>query len=117
MIPDIDDNDAGIDQSIAFTVNSTDPDTLRIDSVVYKPGNRFAVIYVTEMGLLGTATIQIEAEDPEGTASTSWDVIVGNYDNPGILFEVHDVVFWQQMVPLSANPAFRTDCYQWFSTI
>ncbi len=107
LIPDIDDNDAGIDQSISFTVSSSDPDILRIDNVEFTPGNRLAVINVTEQGQLGSVTIQVEAKDPDGTANASCDVIVGNYNNPGIFFEIHDVVFWQQMVPLNANPAFR----------
>ena len=57
-------------------------------------------------GFQGTVSIQVDATDPDGTASASFDVFVGPYSNPGINFEIHDIVFWQQFVPLKSNPAF-----------
>ena len=106
LIPDVNDNDAGTDQSITFTVTSDDTDVLSIDGVDYTAGNTFAVVHVTEKGILDSVTIDIDAEDPDGTATASFKVHIVPYSNPGVNFEIHDAIFWQQVVPLDANPAF-----------
>jgi hypothetical protein len=105
LIPDVSDSDAG-GQDIAFDVSSSDPSILVINNVEYTAGNTMALIQVTEQGKMGTVTVTIEATDPDGTATADFQVFVGPYNNPGINFEVHDIVFWQQVVPLDANPAF-----------
>jgi chitodextrinase len=106
LLPDVDDGETGLDQEFTFQVASSEPGILRIDSVSYTPGYTFAVVHVTEQGTAGSVTIDVEATDPDGTDATSFSVTVGPYHNPGINFEIHDIVFWQQFVPLEANPAF-----------
>ena len=106
LIPNVDDGDPGVVQDISFTVTSSDPAILEIDNVVYTAGQTMAIVHATEKGISATVTLQVEATDPDGTAWTSFDVFVGPYSNPGINFEIHDIVFWQQFVPLSSNPAF-----------
>ncbi|KPL08878.1 MAG: hypothetical protein AMS26_23655, partial [Bacteroides sp. SM23_62] len=105
LIPDVDDND-GLVQEITFNVTSSNTGILEIDSVAYTTGHTFAIIHVTEKGVMGSVTVSVGATDPDGSANASFDVFVGPYDNPGINFEIHDIVFWQQVVPLDANPAF-----------
>lgn len=106
LIPNVDDGDPGIDQEITFTVTSSDPAILEINDVVYSAGQTMAIVHATEKGISATVTIQVETTDPDGMASTSFDVFVGPYSNPGINFEIHDIIFWQQIVPLKSNPAF-----------
>lgn len=106
LIPEVNDNDEGIDQSISFTVTSSDETVLEIISTEYTAGNRLAVIYVTEKGKEGIATVSIEANDGDGTINTSFLVVVSGYDLPGISFEIHDLVFWQETVPLTSTPAY-----------
>ncbi|MDX2430860.1 MAG: T9SS type A sorting domain-containing protein [Bacteroides sp.] len=106
LIPNVDDGDPGLDQEITFTVISSDPAILEINDVVYTAGQTMAIIHATEKQVSGTVTIEVEAADPDGTASTSFEVFVGPYSNPGINFEIHDIIFWQQFVPLKSNPAF-----------
>ena len=106
LIPDVDDNDEGVDQDLTFQATSSQPDILQVDSVSFISGNTFAVLYVTEQGLTGSSTIQVEATDPDGTDNASFDVTISRYHNPGINFEIHDIIFWQEVVPLNSNPAF-----------
>ena len=106
LIPDVDDNESGVDQAFVFTVSSSDTNILKINDISHEAGNTFAIVHVTEKGKQGSVDIDVEATDPDGTATTSFQVYVGPYDFPGIKFEIHDVVFWQRFVPLDANPAF-----------
>ncbi len=107
LIAGIDDNDPG-DQSISFTVTSSSPDTVAIDSVIYNTGETFAVLYISEKGLLGTSTIDVTIDDGDGTASESFDIFVGTYNKPGVNYEVHDIVFWKEDNPFGINPVFDT---------
>ncbi|UCH13685.1 MAG: T9SS type A sorting domain-containing protein [Bacteroidales bacterium] len=106
LIPEVNDNDEGMDQEINFNVTSSDETVLEIVSTEFTAGNRVAVIYVTEKGKEGNATVSIEANDGDGTASTSFQVSVTGYNFPGINFEIHDLVFWQENVPLNSTPAY-----------
>jgi hypothetical protein len=29
------------------------------------------------------------------------------YNNPGLLFEIHDIVFWQEAIPLTTEPVYQ----------
>ncbi len=106
LIPEVFDGDAGVDQEITFTVTSSDPGVLEINDVTYVAGQTMAVVHATEKGAEGTVTIDVDATDADGTASTSFEVAIGPYPNHGINFEIHDIVFWQEVVPLQAVPAF-----------
>ncbi|MEN8156525.1 MAG: T9SS type A sorting domain-containing protein [Bacteroidota bacterium] len=106
LIPDVNDNDPGVEQEITFTVTSSDTDVVEVQDVAYTAGNTVAIVHLIEKGTTGTVTLQIEASDTDGTATTSAEIRVGPYNNPGINFEIHDIVFWQEVVPLDANPAY-----------
>lgn len=106
LLPDVKDNDPGIEQDFIFSVGSSDESILEITSTEYTPGQGFAVIRVLEKGKAGVVSVTIEASDGDGTATTACDVTVTGYNRQGINFEIHDLVFWQQNVPLDATPAF-----------
>ncbi len=106
LIPGVDDGDEGADQEIAFTVTSSDTTILQVEGVSHTPGQTFAVIRVAEKGVSGSVTLQVEASDGDGMASVSFEVAVSAYQNNGIYFEIHDIIFWQEVVPLRSNPSF-----------
>ncbi len=106
FIPNVDDGEQEEVQEISFTVTSANPAILEINDVAFTAGNTLAIIHATEKGITGTVTVNVEATDPDGTATASFEVFIGPYNNPGINFEIHDIVFWQQYVPLKSNPAF-----------
>ncbi len=106
LLPDINDGDAGVDQSISFTVSSDASDTVDVGAVDYVPGNTFAVLHVTDQGLLGSATIDVTIDDGDNTANRSFDVVVGTYNKPGVTYQVHDIIFWKKEEPLDGTPIF-----------
>jgi hypothetical protein len=106
LIPGVSDGDEGLEQEIVFSVTSSDPSILSVDGVTYSTGQTLALISVTEKGIAGSVSLQVEATDVDGTASTSLNVEVKGYNNPGINFEIHDIVFWQEVIPLQSNPSF-----------
>jgi hypothetical protein len=107
LLPGIDDNDTG-DQSISFTYNSSDNSIVSIESVDHEPGQRFAVMHVKEHGKTGNVTIDVEIDDGDGTDSKAFDVIVSNYSKTGVYYEVHDMIFWQQVNPFGKTPLYDT---------
>lgn len=106
VLPGVHDGDPGVDQDISFTAVSEDPDILEVLGLSYTAGHSMALLNLMEKGSLDTIRVQVEASDADGSFSSEFQVIIGDYDNPGINFEIHDVVFWQQFIPLDANPAF-----------
>jgi hypothetical protein len=108
LLPEIRDGDGGVDQEIDFEVASSDPGIVVIDTVKYNTGETFAVLQVIEQGTLGTATIDVTIEDPDGTASRSFDIVVGTYNKPGIHYQIHDIVFWKEENPLGKEPLYDT---------
>lgn len=107
IIPEISDGD-GTNQDITVTALSQANNILEVDSVAYGKGNTFAVVYVSVKDIPGTATLEIEATDDDGSALETLDVHVGNYNKPGINFSIHDIVFWQEVNPLSEPSVFDT---------
>jgi hypothetical protein len=107
LIPDVSDGGDN-SQDITFTVSSSDEGVLVIDDVTFTAGDRFALIEVSDQGTVGTTTITVDADDPEGSAATrTFDVYVGPYVKPGLHFEVHDIIFWQEVIPLSGSPLYN----------
>ncbi len=89
IIPEVSDGD-GLNQNISFAVTSSDPSILSVSGVEFDPNNNFALIRVSEKGLVGTVTLSVEATDAEGADNTDFDLYVGPYFNPGILLQLYD---------------------------
>lgn len=104
LVGGINDNSPG-DQAIAFTATSSNPAVLSILGVDYTTGNSIAVIRVREFGTVGNVNITLTGTDADGTASRVYNnVSVGLNFPQGVNFGVYDIVFWQNVVPVSEAP-------------
>jgi len=108
IIPQISDGDNGIVQHITLSAVSSSPSLLEVKSITFNDSSTLAVINVTEKGTIGTVSLYITATDPDGSTSDTIQVDIKPYSKPGIHFQMHDVVFWQEFVPLNNTPVFDT---------
>lgn len=106
IVPGIDDGDGGVEQSVSVAAVSSNSSVLEIEGVDYESGDRTAVIRVLEKGTKGTATVTVTVNDPDGSTEGTMQVDVTAINNPGITFEIHDIVFWQEAVPLNTSPVY-----------
>ena len=93
-------------QEITFKVTSSDENVLKVDSVSHKTGDKMALIRVSDQGILGKVTLTVSLTDADGTTTKDFEVLVSEYKHYGIKFEIHDAVFWQEVVPLNETPVF-----------
>ena len=105
IISNLNDGDTN-QQEMFFEVTSSDDKVLKADSVSYTAGDKMALIWVSDQGVLGKVTITVKVSDADGTTTKDFEVIVSEYTHHGIKFEIHDAVFWQEVVPLNETPIF-----------
>ena len=78
LINNVDDGDAGSVQNITFTATSSDVTKVVIDSITFNKNNKFAVLYIHELGVLGNSTISVTAKDDGGAPDTYSSTFVIN---------------------------------------
>ena len=105
LLPNVGDGDSTA-QELSFEVASSDNSILQIDSVSYSAGDKMAVVWVRDNGILGTVVLSVEISDNDGKISEDFEVEVAAYPHHGIKFEIHDAVFWQEVVPLDDTPIY-----------
>lgn len=105
VIPSVSDGDDE-SQNLDFTAVSSSPN-LDVISVEHTTGDKIALLKFEEKGIAGIYKIVIAVTDPDGYYSDSLFVRVGPYNNPGAIFQIHDAVFWQELVPLNLNPIYE----------
>ncbi len=105
ILPNVTDGDT-IDQELNFDIVSSDPDILKIDSTTHNPGDNLALIWVFEQGALDSATLSVTINDVDGIVTKDFTVDIVEYDHHGVKFEIHDAVFWQEIVPLDDTPIY-----------
>lgn len=86
-------------QEIAFTAVSSDVSIVDVDSVIFKTGDRYARIYITEKQKAGTVNISVKATDTDGTLIKNFSVSVVQYGQIGATYRCYDVAFWQYVEP------------------
>lgn len=89
-------------------VESENTDLLEIVTVDYADSRSFIVLKVKEKGIQGKAGISVNFTYNGGSASLETEIHIVPYYNPGLLFQIHDIVFWQQAIPLNGVPVFET---------
>jgi len=94
--------------TISFSAESSNTDLLEVADVLYTPGQTFALCSATEKGLTGVAELTIQITDGIVNDQKTLDIHIVEYDNFGLNFEIHDMVFWQENVPVSSPPIFDT---------
>ena len=89
-------------------IESSDAGLLEIIGNEYIAGRLFSILKVKEKGISGKVTLTINVIYSEGSELFVTDVFIVPYRNPGMIFEIHDIVFWQEAVPLGGVPVFDT---------
>lgn len=107
IIPAVNDND-GLTQPISFTVTSNKPSVVEVLSVSYTTGNQFAIVNVNVNNVMDNVTLQVKLTDADGDYTRDVTVATKPYENPGVKFEIHDAVFWQEVIPLSGAAVYDT---------
>ncbi len=106
IIPQLNDGDGGKGQAIDFDVTSSDEGLLQIDSVEYNNNDNLAIIFMSEKGVTGDVTLSVTATDADGSSFQELLVNIGEYQKEGLHFQIHDAVFWQEVIPLTTYPVF-----------
>ncbi|MFH0756743.1 MAG: T9SS type A sorting domain-containing protein [Bacteroidota bacterium] len=105
FLPNLSDGDDGT-QPLTIGVVSSDESLLAVDSVIHATGDQMAIVWVTEQGKTGSVTLTATVTDPDGSFVGDWELVVSAYMHHGINFEIHDAIFWQEVVPLNDVPAY-----------
>ena len=95
-----------IAQNLSIEISSANTEVVEIDSVSYKTGDKLAIVWVREKGNLGAADVSVSVTDSDGTTQKTTEIVVANYAHHGIKFEIHDAIFWQEVMPLDDTPIF-----------
>jgi len=107
ILSNVHDGDTG-EQDLNFEVSSSDESILKIDSVSHTKGNKLALVWVSDQSVTGTVTISAVLSDEDGSATKDFEVWVSEYTHYGLKFEIHDAIFWQEVVPLNETPIYQT---------
>jgi hypothetical protein len=87
-----------------ITVLSEDSGMLEVKQVYHIHGQPFAILLVEEKNVTGMVTLVINIDE----IVRQLDIHIIHYDVRGVKYEVHDIVFWQQAVPITQSPVFDT---------
>jgi hypothetical protein len=92
----------------AVQVVSENPALLEVIQTSYTPNSSFALVLVEEKGTSGTSVLSLTIEGDGTLVSSKMAVRIAPYNNPGMIFEIHDIVFWQEAIPLTTTAVFDT---------
>ena len=102
---------SGFDQftsgNVQVTVTSANTAFVEVLNVEYESGDTYAKVLLEEKGTLGTATLNVVVDDDGTIDESTLDINVVGYDNPGMKFEIHDIVFWKEEVPLGGVSVYN----------
>lgn len=108
LLPEIDDGNPDEIEELTITATSDDNTVVEVLSIEYDNQNTCGYLQVEEKGILGSTTINVEVADASTTIEKTINISVVPYSKPGINFEVHDLVFWKEAVPIGSKPVFDT---------
>jgi hypothetical protein len=94
-------------KNLQIEVVSADANLLEIKNAEYVSGHTFALIHVEEKGITGTVNLTIKLQYEDISDSVDYLVRIEPYNNPGTLFQIHDIVFWQEAIPLNNVPVYE----------
>ncbi len=81
---------------------------LELRDYEYKQGNSFVAVELEEMGTTGKQEMNVLFNSEGKTYTKQYFIHILPYQNPGLKFEIHDIVFWQEAIPLSGVPVYET---------
>ncbi|MFN8207701.1 MAG: T9SS type A sorting domain-containing protein [Bacteroidales bacterium] len=105
LIANIHDGDE-LYETIIITAVPEDTSLLKVASVTMEENDHFAVINLVEQGVPGTVNLFVSVTDDDGTSTDTVVVNMGPYKQTGMFFEIHDAVFWQEVVPVNGTPIY-----------
>lgn len=95
-------------ENIQPEVVSSDTELLEIIEVDYTSGQSFAVVTVEEKDAPGVVNLTLNLNFEGESVPLVFEVHIVPYSNPGMVFEIHDIVFWQEAIPLDGVPVYET---------
>ena len=93
---------------LSFTAISKDTNFVKILEIDYSDGDNIAILRIEENGVVGETFLIVSVSNGNDTKSFVVPVAVSNYNYQGVEFQIHDVVFWQQVLPLTSIPVYDT---------
>ncbi len=112
IISQVDDGDADVDQVIFFDYVNNSPELIVIDSIVYNPGESFALIYFRDLGMTGNASLTLSCIDEvDQTAGNdpfelTFDIPLETYNTFGCYYGATQIAQWQDY-PYKQDPVFK----------
>jgi hypothetical protein len=100
--------DSLVSKNIQPEVASSDTGLLEILDVDYTAGQPFVLLNVKEKNAAGEVNLTVNLNYEEETVLLVFEVHIMPYNNPGMVFEIHDIVFWQEAIPLEGIPVYET---------
>ncbi|WP_372948722.1 T9SS type A sorting domain-containing protein [Mariniphaga sp.] len=88
-------------------VFSADANLLEVLNTDYVSGQTFVLVNVEEKGITGIVNLTVKLQYEEVSDSIDYMVRIDPYHNPGMLFQIHDIVFWQEAIPLTNEPVYE----------
>jgi hypothetical protein len=95
-------------KNLQLAATSLDSDLMEVLDLVYTAGQTFALIKIEEKGIPGEVILKIVLNFEGETDSTMFTIHIVPYNNPGMVFQIHDIVFWQEAIPLNSVPIYET---------
>jgi len=99
--------DSLLTNNLQIEADSSNPDILEIIKTEYVSDQTFAVVYAKEKSNTGTVNLTLNFEYEDGSDSILYVIHIQNYYNPGMVFQIHDIVFWQEAIPLNNEPIYE----------
>lgn len=107
FLPQLSDGDGNL-ETVTILATSDVESMVTVGTITYSPDHNAGVLELNAAGINGTATITVSVTDSDGTVADDFVVTVGPYTNNGTNFEIHDIIFWQEEIPLSGVPVYDT---------
>ena len=70
-------------------------------TITYNKDQHFALLNIKDKSLAGTVTLRVML----GDYMQEFDLKISPFSNPGISFQVYDIIFWQRTNPISVGAA------------
>lgn len=87
---------------------NTDTTLLSVEKFDYLQGSSFILVTIREKGKSGVARLDVTLSFGNQKIEATRHISIEDYHNPGLFFQVHDIIFWQEAVPLNNTPVYET---------
>ncbi len=90
------------------SAESLQPAILQVVQATHQKNQPFVVVQVEEKGSQGVVTLNVKLEEGANKIEAKIIVKIVPFNNPGMVFEIHDIVFWQESIPIGNVAVFDT---------